>query len=352
MTTENTHTVQNPGPVRVEIEVLSGKVTVGASLDVSRATVTVHTVDTQGATADAVTGTGFVEYGNTLKVKIPNTGDSEAPAGSPHAGTTVHNVFRGRVGGDFHQAATFVQAGRTTVQTAGGVRGVVFTQNGTDNFQVFGGVRDAVFTRRDTGDVRTFSGVRDAVFSQSGLGNVQMDDGTLYINGIAIVRDGVVVVPEGTRVDALPRTIHVDIQLPPGSEVSFTSSGSASLALNGDFHQVEAILADGAMSAAKADIGTVSVSTITGNITLGHTRDTAVLHSDTGDIDVHRFGGGTLTATTSAGDIDIQAPSGVPRPASVTLNSVTGDIDTDGLVGLSHVRLTAHSHTGEVHHSL
>ncbi|MFG2844217.1 DUF4097 family beta strand repeat-containing protein [Kitasatospora sp. NPDC048296] len=329
MTTENTHTVQAPGPIRVEVEVLNGMVTVATSPDVSRPTVTVHTADTQGATADAVTGTSFLEYGNTLKVKIPNTGDSEAPAASPHTGMTVHNVFSGHVGGDFYQGATFVQAGRTNVQT-----------------------RNAVFSRKGTSGVRTSGSVRDAVFSQSGLGNVQMDNGTLSINGIAIVRDGVVVVPEGTRVDALPGTIRVDIQLPPGSEVTFTSTGAASLTLNGDFHQVEAILADGAMHATRADIDNANVSTITGNITLGHTRDSAVLHSDTGHIDVRRFGGGTLTATTSTGNIDVHAPSRVTRLATVTLNSVTGHIDTDGFDGAPHIRLTANSHTGEVHHSL
>ncbi|MET9396021.1 DUF4097 family beta strand repeat-containing protein [Kitasatospora sp. NPDC002965] len=333
MTTENKHTAQTPGPLRVEIEVLTGTVTVATSPDVDRATVTVHTADDHDAFADAVTGTSFLEHGRTLKVRIPNTGASEAPFAAQHTGTAVRNYFRGHLGGDLFQGATFVQAGRTTVRRATGARDIVFTQNGTDSFQMLGS---------DQG----------AVFSQSGLGNVQMDDGTLSINGVVIVRNGVVVVPEGTRVDSTPGTVHVDIQLPPGSDVIFSSSGEASLTLDGDLRRVEAVLADGALFAARADIGIAKISTITGGITLGNTRDSAVLNTDTGDIKVRHFGGGELNATSTSGDIKVRTPDGVNRPATVTLNSVSGDIHTRGLARHPRVRLTANSRTGDVHHRI
>ncbi|MFJ5122301.1 DUF4097 family beta strand repeat-containing protein [Kitasatospora sp. NPDC088548] len=333
MTTENQHTAQTPGPLRVEIEVLTGTVTVATSPDVDRATVTVHTADDEGALADAVTGTSFLEHGKTLKVRIPNASANGAFFGVPRTGKTVHNSFRGRLGGDLFQGATFVQAGRITMRRATGARDVVFTQNGTDSIQMLGGNQGAVF-------------------SHSGLGNVQMDDGTLSINGVVIVRDGVVVVPKGTRVDSPPGTVRVDIQLPPGSDVIFSSSGGASLALCGDLRRVEAVLADGALSADRADIGVAKISTITGDITLGNTRDCAVLNSDTGDITVRPFGGGELTATSTSGDIEVRTPGGVTRPATVTLNTVSGDVHTRGIARAPHVRLTANSRTGEVQHRI
>ncbi|MFF4384621.1 DUF4097 family beta strand repeat-containing protein [Kitasatospora sp. NPDC001547] len=333
MTTENQHTARTPGPLRVEIEVLTGTVTVATSPDVERATVTVHTADDHGAFADVVTGTRFLEHGRTLKVRIPNTGAGEAHFAAPHTGTTVHNYFRGNLGGGLIQGATVVQAGRTTVRRAAGVRDIVFTQNGTDSFQMLGGVEGAVF-------------------SQSGLGKVQMDDGTLSVNGVVIVRNGVVAVPEGTRVDSAPGTVRVDIQLPPGSDVVFSSSGEASLTLDGELRRVEAVLADGALSAARADIGIAKVSTITGDISLGNTRDSAVLNTDTGDIKIRRFGGGELTATSTSGDIKVRTPDGVNRPATVTLNTVSGHIHTRGLARLPHLRLTANSRTGDVQHRI
>ncbi|MGV9267389.1 DUF4097 family beta strand repeat-containing protein [Kitasatospora sp. NPDC003701] len=336
MTTENNHISQTPGSIRVEIEVLRGMVTVGTSPGVSRATVAVHTADTQGTIADAVIGTRFVEYGDTLKVKIPSTDDSEASIAAPHVAAIGPSRATSRVR----------WSGTGNLRTFGGVRNAVESPFAAPHAAAFG-------SSTATSRVRwSGTGVRSAVLSQSGLGNVQMDDGTLYINGVAIVRDGVVVVPEGTRVNGLPGTIRVDIQLPPGSEVAFTSSGEASLTLNGDFRRVEAVLADGALSAARADIGTATVSTITGDIALGHTRDSAVLHSDTGDIDVHRFGGGELTATTTTGDIDIRTQSGVNRPATVTLNTVNGDINTNGLTRVPQVRLTANSRTGKTRHRI
>ncbi|WP_331731426.1 hypothetical protein [Kitasatospora sp. NBC_01300] len=64
------------------------------------------------------------------------------------------------------------------------------------------------------------------------------------------------------------------------------------------------------------------------------------------------FGGGELTATSTSGDIKVRTPDGVNRPATVTLNTVSGDIHTRGLARHHHVRLTANSRTGDVQHRI
>ncbi|MFJ9167330.1 DUF4097 family beta strand repeat-containing protein [Kitasatospora sp. NPDC101801] len=293
MTTERVITARAEGPIRFELGITSGHVRITTSPLTSRAVVTLRTIGTEGAAVDAVAAATASERDGSLKVTVPAPEDDHTAATGPVAvvGTVIGPTYTNRA---LRGGATFVQ-------------------HGTGNMQLLG----------DLGYLK--------IVHHSGGGRTITADGTPLIEG--------------------PGIIQVDVQLPPDSEISVLSDGSADLTLAGAYSKAAVTTISGDVAAEDADLREAVVTSTSGDITIGRLRRRgARLTSTSGDIAVHRFDGGPLTVTTVRGDIQVGARRGTVHAGHLDLQTVKGDITTTGFTATPQVRLTTNTIKGDIRH--
>ncbi|WP_331727243.1 DUF4097 family beta strand repeat-containing protein (plasmid) [Kitasatospora sp. NBC_00374] len=297
MPTTNSFTAETDGPIRFQIGITHGTVKVTSNSAVTRATVSVRTEDNNGEAAEAVTAASAIQANRTLQVTVPATENA----------TT---------------SAVYFGGGNTVVNSV--IHGTVDTVNG------------ATFVQRDSGNVHIAGSVRDMHIGRSRTGKR-----TIVADGQVLVGHG----PSGGR----SGHIQVDVQLPPGSEIAFTSDGGAHLELDGNYRRVEATTVNGDVEGRDSDIGTATIRTTSGDVTLDRLRQGGLLKSVNGDLKIREYAGATLTISTVNGDIKVTAADRT-TPGDVTLKTVNGDITTKRVRGNPYLRLSVGTVHGDINH--
>ncbi|WP_031099048.1 DUF4097 family beta strand repeat-containing protein [Streptomyces sp. NRRL S-15] len=288
---------ETTGPVTIDATLLGhgGLVTVRAEANCTRATLTIHTADEDGASADAVKDATLRQSGNRLTASVQGSGGG-------NSGSTIV------VGG----GSSVIQSFGTVT---GSVTGMTITGNGGTFISGVGG-----------GDV-IVNGVRI-----SGGGTVIQGSSPIEITAV---------VPEGSSVEsrtqsasvlALGALLNVDTSTQSGSvqteHVSRveakTQSGSITVEQAAN---IDAQSQSGSIRLGRTDV--VTAKTMSGSISIQDFGGTAKADSMSGSIRIHATAGGDIHAKTMSGSINVTATeSALADDLDVRASSMSGRVST------------------------
>ncbi|WP_331719549.1 DUF4097 domain-containing protein (plasmid) [Streptomyces sp. NBC_01102] len=287
---------ETTGPVTIDATLLGhgGLVTVRAEANCTRATLTIHTADEDGASADAVKDATLRQSGNRLTASVQGSGGG-------NSGSTIV------VGGGSSVIQSF---GNVT----GSVTGMTITGNGT---YISGNVVG--------GDVI--------------VNGVRISGGTV-IQGSSPI-EITAVVPEGSSVEsrtqsasvlALGALLNVDTSTQSGSvqteHVSRveakTQSGSITVEQAAN---IDAQSQSGSIRLGRTDV--VTAKTMSGSISIQDFGGTVKADSMSGSIRIHATAGGDIHAKTMSGSIHVTATeSALANDLDVRASSMSGRVST------------------------
>lgn len=261
---------ETTGPITINAELFGhgSLVTVRAEADCTRATLTIHTADESGASADAVKDATLRQSGNRLEAIVQGRGGN--------SGSTIV------VGGGSSVIQSF---GNVT----GSVTGMTITGNGT---YISGG---------GGGDI-IVNGVRI-----SGGGTVVQGGSPIEITAV---------VPEGSSVEGYTQSANILVVGAVRNVYAKTQSGSVQA---GHAFRVEAKTQSGSITVEQA--AEIEAKTQSGRIRLGRT-DVVTAKTMSGSILIQDFGG-TAQADTMSGSVHIHATAGGNVRAKTMSGSIT-----------------------------
>lgn len=241
--TEKTFTASAALPTTAYITSHVGQVTVTVNPNLKTAQVKVHTADTEGPLAEAVS----------------NTTITESAAG--HETHVNINVPKGSLGGN---------SGSTVVQVGG------------NRFSFNGGV---VNTGTMTG--------------------VTISNGDVWVGGRQVVSGGRVVAEQGAVVSGGGHgTITVEVQLPADSSVDLQTT-SADLSITGGVNHLRFHTVSGDINA--QGVRKLSGNSTSGDVVVRHVNESVSVSSVSGDIEIDAYSGNSFSANTVSGDLDLTA---------------------------------------------
>lgn len=295
--TKRTLTSETTGPVVIDATLLGhgGLVAIRAEADCTRATLTIHTADEDGASANAVKDATLRQSGNRLTASVQGNGGG-------NSGSTIV------VGGGSSVIQSF---GNVT----GSVTGMTITGNGT---YISGNVVG--------GDV-IVNGVRI-----SGGGTVIQGSSPIEITAVVPEGSSVESRTQSASVRALGALLNVDTTTQSGSvqteHVSRvqakTQSGSITVERAAN---IDAQSQSGSIRLGRTDV--VTAKTMSGSISIQDFGGTARADSMSGSIRIHATAGGDIHAKTMSGSINVTATeNALADDLEVRASSMSGRVNT------------------------
>ncbi|MDX2623836.1 hypothetical protein PV356_30735 [Streptomyces sp. WI03-5b] len=279
--TTRTLTAETTGPVTIDATLLGhgGLVTVRADAKCTRATLTIHTADEDGASADTVRTATLRQFTNRLEAYVQGSG------GGNTGGTIV-------VGG-----------GSSVIQSFGTVTGSVtgMTITGTGQVIVNGG---AVIQGSSSIEITAVVPEGSSVDSETQSADVEGIGALLNVS--AKCQSGSIRTGHVSRVDAK------------------TQSGSVTVE---QAAHINATTQSGSIHLGRTDV--VTAKTMSGSIEIQDFGGTATADSMSGSIRIHATAGGDIHAKTMSGAIDVTATqAALADDLDVRASSMSGRVST------------------------
>ncbi|GGZ19684.1 DUF4097 family beta strand repeat-containing protein [Streptomyces nitrosporeus] len=287
---------ETTGPVIIDATLLGhgGRITVQAEATCTRATLTIHTPDEQGAAADAVAKASLRQAGSRLQASVQS------------------------IGGTNTGSTTVVRSGSSVIQSFGSVTGSV------TGMTIIG---NGAFV---TGDAPLVDILINGVRVNGG--------GTTVIHGSSPI-EITAIVPEGSSVEGHTQSAGIECI---GALLSVDADTQSGGIRTGHVSRVYAVTQSGSISVEQA--AQIKARTMSGAIRLGRT-DVVTAKTMSGSIKIHDFGG-TAEAETMSGSIKIHATAGGGIRATSISGSITVTATEDALADDLDAR--AESRSGRV----
>ncbi|MFF4249491.1 DUF4097 family beta strand repeat-containing protein [Streptomyces sp. NPDC001822] len=240
---------ETTGPVTIDATLLGhgGRVTVRAEADCTRATLTIHTADEDGASADAVRKATLRQSANRLEAYVQGSGGG-------NSGSTI-----------------VVGGGSSVIQSFGTVTGSVTGMTITGNGEVI-------------------------------VNGVRISGGGAVIQGSSPI-EITAVVPEGSSLDGDTQSADVE---GIGALLNVSAKTQSGSIRTGHVSRVDAKTQSGSVTVEQA--AQINAKTQSGSIRLGRT-DVVTAKTMSGSIGIQDFGG-TAEADSMSGSIRIHATAG------------------------------------------
>ena len=184
---------------------------------------------------------------------------------------------------------------------------------------------------------------------KGGVGSATMmiGSGSAYINGVhyqgpVTIVDGVVYQGQDAMV-AANSGVRVEVTLPEGSSVNIEAvSGDAVVDGSVDKLRFESVSGDLAADAAN----TVSIITTSGGVELAAVSGGGTVSTVSGDVEIRGYDGRGMFVNTTSGDVRVAA--GKQARGSLSLNTVSGNVTTRNTRGNPALRVQPSTVSGRV----